>query len=123
MNLIIVGIGGFLGSAARYFVSIVSYRLFGEDFPYGTLIVNVTGSLLIGFLMAFFEERFVLNPNLRIFLAIGILGGFTTFSTFSYETIVMLKEGSLLLSVTNIVGTVLLCLVATWLGSALGKIV
>lgn len=121
-QLIIAGIGGFIGSACRYWISLVSYRALGQDFPYGTLIVNVIGSLFIGFLMTLFEERFVISANLRIFLTIGILGGFTTFSTFSYETVALLREGSYLTGTINILSTVFICLAATWFGSILGKL-
>jgi len=72
------------------------YRFVGTDFPYGTAIVNVIGSFLIGLIMTAFEERFLLNPSLRIFLTIGILGGFTTFSSFSYETVMMLRDSEFL---------------------------
>lgn len=121
-QLIIAGIGGFIGSASRYWLSLVSYRVLGQDFPYGTLIVNVIGSLFIGFLMTLFEERFVISGNLRIFLTIGILGGFTTFSTFSYETVSLLREGSYLTGTINILSTVFICLGATWFGSIIGKL-
>jgi CrcB protein len=100
----------------------MSYRALGQDFPYGTLIVNVVGSFLIGFLMVLFEQRFVVNASVRIFLTIGILGGFTTFSTFSYETIALLREGTYFTGVTNILLTLCACLSATWLGSVLGKV-
>jgi fluoride exporter len=122
-KLILAGLGGFIGSACRYWFSLVAYRFFGQDFPYGTLIVNVIGSLLIGLLMALFEERFVISPNLRIFLTIGILGGFTTFSTFSYETVELLREGSYLTSIINILSTLFICLTATWFGSIIGKLI
>jgi len=122
-KIVIAGLGGFVGSAGRYWISNLTYRLIGQNFPYGTLFVNVSGCLLIGFLMTVFEERFLVNPNLRIFLTIGVLGGFTTFSTFSYETLALLKEGSYLIAGGNIVSTVLSCLVATWIGSAVGKLI
>ena len=91
MNALLVFLGGGIGATARYGLQGVVYRVAGTAFPYGTLAVNVLGSLLIGFLMALFEERFIVNPSLRLFLTIGILGGFTTFSSFSYETIAMLR--------------------------------
>ncbi|MCI0415566.1 fluoride efflux transporter CrcB [bacterium] len=122
-KLIIAGIGGFIGSACRYWLSLATYRVLGQDFPYGTLVVNVMGSLLIGFLMALFEERFVISANFRIFLTIGILGGFTTFSTFSYETVELLREGSYQTGMINILSTVFICLGATWLGSVIGKLI
>jgi CrcB protein len=122
-QLIIAGIGGLLGTVFRYWISMLSYRLLGQDFPYGTLIVNVFGSLLIGFLMSMFEARILASANLRIFLTIGILGGFTTFSTFSYETVALLREGSFLVGVINIVTTLFLCLGATWLGAITAKLI
>ena len=123
MNAIIfAGLGGFLGSAARFWMASISYRLFGQDFPYGTLIVNVLGCFLIGFLMTVFEERFLVTPNLRIFLTIGILGGFTTFSTFSFETFSLLREGSYFTGFTNILISLIGCLGATWLGTIIGKL-
>lgn len=122
-KIVMAGLGGFIGSAARYWMSNLTYRFWGQDFPYGTLVVNVLGCLLIGFLMTFFEERFLVNPNLRIFLTIGILGGFTTFSTFSFETVALLKEGSYLMGGGNIFLSVLSCLGATWIGSIAGKLI
>lgn len=116
------GAGGFLGSACRYWMSNATYRVLGQNFPYGTLAVNVLGSFLIGFLMTFFEDRFLITPSLRIFLTIGILGGFTTFSTFSYETVALLREGSYWIGSMNILGSVFSCLCATWLGMIAGKI-
>jgi CrcB protein len=122
-ELLIAGLGGFIGSALRYWTSILSYRFFGQDFPYGTLIVNITGCFLIGLLMTVFEQRFIVNPNLRIFLTIGILGGFTTFSTFSYETIALLREGSYLFGFENIILSLIGCLIATTAGILIGRLV
>lgn len=122
-RLMIAGLGGFIGSAFRYWVSTTTYRILGQDFPYGTLLVNVVGCFLIGFLMTFFEERFVVSPNLRIFLTIGILGGFTTFSTFSFETLALLQEGSYWAGFSNILLSLAGCLLATWLGSGTGKLI
>ena len=117
-----VFIGGGVGATLRYWLQGVIYRFLGADFPYGTLAVNVAGSFFIGFLMAFFEERFVVQPALRLFLTIGILGGFTTFSSFSFETMSLLREGRYFSGTANVVYSVLNCLGATWLGSVVGKI-
>jgi CrcB protein len=123
LQIIIAGLGGFIGSASRFWLSTATYRILGQDFPYGTLLVNVVGSFLIGFLMALFEHRFTISPNLRIFLTIGILGGFTTFSSFSYETVSLLREGSYVAGTANILYSVLNCLGATWVGGIVGRLV
>jgi CrcB protein len=124
MNETVVAfLGGGVGTVFRYWLSGSVYRFLSPTFPYGTLVVNVTGCFLIGVLMALFEERFAVQPLLRIFLTIGILGGFTTFSTFSYETIALLREGSLLAGLGNIISSVTGCLMATWIGSLVGKLV
>ena len=122
MNSFLVFLGGGIGATARYGLQGVVYRITGAGFPYGTLVVNVLGSLLIGFLMSFFEERFIVNPSLRVFLTIGILGGFTTFSSFSYESIAMLRDGSYVAALANITFSVFVCLGATWLGIIVGKL-
>ncbi|HXF99846.1 MAG TPA: fluoride efflux transporter CrcB [Bacteroidota bacterium] len=123
MNLALVFLGGGIGAVARYVLQGLVYRFLPASFPYGTVAVNIVGSFLIGFLMSAFEDRFLVSPELRIFLTVGVLGGFTTFSSFSYETLMILREGSYILSLINIAANVILCLIAAWLGSALGKLV
>ena len=118
---IIVFVGGGLGATARYWLSGAVYRFMSSQFPYGTITVNVLGCLLIGFLMSFFAERFVINPNLRLFLTLGFLGGFTTFSTFSYETIQLFRDSENFSASAYVFFTMLLCLAATWIGSIIGK--
>jgi fluoride exporter len=122
MNIILVFIGGGIGATARYGLQGAVHRIMGSDFPYGTLAVNILGSFLIGFLMSAFEDRFLVNPALRIFLTIGILGGFTTFSSFSYETMALIRDGSLAAGLGNIAASLLLCLGSTWLGLLLGRL-
>ena len=121
-NYLLVFAGGGIGAAARYWLSGLVYQRLGSEFPSGTLVVNVIGCLLIGFLISIFEERFVLYPSLRIFLTIGILGGFTTFSSFSFETMAVLRDGELLYASANILLSVVVCLGGTWVGLTLGKI-
>ncbi|HEX2866737.1 MAG TPA: fluoride efflux transporter CrcB [Ignavibacteriales bacterium] len=118
---LIVFLGGGIGAVTRYWLSGYIYRLTGASFPYGTLVVNVLGCLLIGFLMTFFAERFIITPELRLLLTIGFLGGLTTFSTFSYETIALLEEGNFLYGFGNVIVSVVVCLASTWLGAAIGK--
>jgi CrcB protein len=123
MNILLVFLGGGIGATARYGLQGIVYRMTGAGFPYGTLVVNVLGSFLIGLLMASFEERFIINPSLRVFLTIGLLGGFTTFSSFSFETLALFRDGSYTLGIANVAANVFVCLGATWLGIILGKII
>jgi fluoride exporter len=123
MNYLLVFLGGGVGAVARYWLQGVVYRFVGSAFPYGTVAVNIIGCFCIGLFMSIFEERFVVNPALRIFLTIGILGGFTTFSSFSFETLALLRDGELMLGVANVAVSVLTCLVATWIGLSVGKLV
>jgi fluoride exporter len=123
MNYLLVFLGGGIGATARYWLQGIVYRFTGAGFPYGTLAVNILGCLCIGLLMAVFEERFVVNPSLRTFLTIGILGGFTTFSSFSFETLALLRDGELLLGCANVAVSVLTCLIASWVGMVIGELI
>jgi CrcB protein len=113
-----VALGSAIGGAARYGCAGLAARWLGAGFPWGTFIVNVSGSLLIGFLAALMapDGRLLAAPDVRTFLLIGILGGFTTFSSFSLETLNLVRDGEWLFAVTNVVLSVVLCLVAVWLG-------
>jgi fluoride exporter len=120
-NFFIVFVGGGIGAAARYWLSGTIARTSGSAFPFGTVTVNVIGCFLIGFLMTTFEDRFLVTPSLRLFLTIGILGGFTTFSTFSYETIAMMKDAEYFYAFVNVALSAGTCLAATYAGTVLGK--
>lgn len=121
MQLLYIGIFGGLGCIARYLVSGWTYALAGRGLPYGTLAVNVLGSFLLGLLMTFGLRSTLLSPELRIGLTVGFLGGFTTFSTFSYETMRLLEEGSLWQAGANIVLNVTICLLFALLGMFLAR--
>ena len=121
INIVFVFVGGGLGSVARYMLSGAVYKWLDSMFPYGTLVVNTIGCFMIGFVMAGFGDRFMLSPSARIFLTIGLLGGFTTFSSFSFETIALLRDGELWPAALNIAGTLLSCLAATYAGTLIGK--
>ena len=110
-----------MGSLLRFWMSTGIYALLGRGFPYGTLAVNVLGCLLMGFLFVLFLDRFSTNGVLRAGMLIGVLGGFTTFSAFSMETINLIEEGAQLKAVLNIFLNVLACLGATWLGVLVGR--
>ena len=93
MDAVWIGIGGALGANARYLVGRLAVERFGGGFPYGTLVVNLTGCLLIGVAMAVLSERGITNQTWRLLLVVGILGGYTTFSSFAYESVTLLEQG------------------------------
>ncbi|OGU25478.1 MAG: camphor resistance protein CrcB [Ignavibacteria bacterium GWA2_54_16] len=120
-SYLLVFLGGGIGAATRYWMSGLVHERLGSAFPYGTLAVNILGCFVIGLIMGSMEERFLSHPSLRMFLTIGILGGFTTFSSFSYETIAMLKDGEFAYASLNVFASVLCCLSGTWLGLIAGR--
>lgn len=122
LKYVLIGAGGFLGSVLRYWTSVNIYKIFGEKFPYGTFAVNVLGCLLIGFIAEISENRFLISPEVRIFLLIGFLGGYTTFSTFGYETFVLLQDKDYLTAFTNIFLSVIVCLASVWIGTIIAKL-
>jgi CrcB protein len=122
-NYIWVAVGGALGTTARYWLSGVVARMVGETFPWGTLLINVTGSLLIGFFATLTgpDGRVFVGSTARQFVMIGICGGYTTFSSFSLQTLHLMNDGEWLYAGTNILLSVALCLIAVWGGSMLAS--
>lgn len=116
-----VCVGSALGGGLRYLVGQAAATLLGVAFPYGTLFVNVTGSFLIGFVMHVGLASDAISPAARLFLTTGVMGGLTTYSTFNYETLGLLREGALFMAALNLVATVVLCLAAGLLGLAAGR--
>lgn len=116
-----VAIGGCLGSVARYWLSGVAHRLTGSGFPYGTLAVNVLGCFLLGGIMGLVEYRQLFGPSLRVFLTIGVLGGFTTFSTFGFETFALLRAHQHWAAFGNVAANVILGMLAVFAGWFLAK--
>jgi CrcB protein len=116
-------IGGFggLGSLARYLVASAVANRIGSRFPWGTLVVNITGSFLIGLLMTLLTERWQPHPNWRLALVVGFLGGYTTFSSFEWETFAVVRDGGFWIGVANVVGSVLFGYAAVWIGSILAR--
>ena len=117
LRTVLVGAGGFLGASARYVVGGLVYRWLTPQFPYATFFINVSGCFGIGLLAVLAEERFGIGPEARLFWMAGVLGGYTTFSTFGYETFTLARDGSYLLAALNVVGQVLFGLIAVWAGA------
>jgi len=119
LRLLLVCAGGALGAGTRYLVSTWAARSFGAEFPRGTLLVNATGSFVLALLFALRGEA--LSPELRLFLGAGVLGGYTTYSSFNYETLALLEQGSPWLAAANVTLTVAGCLAAGLAGLAAGR--
>lgn len=121
-NMLLIFLGAGCGGVFRYWLSNLVYWLFGHQFPYGTLFVNVSGCFLMGFLFVFLLERVEgAGPQLRSLLLIGLLGGYTTFSSFSIETINLIENDAWVSALLNILLSMILCLAATWLGVIGGR--
>jgi len=116
MQLLFIALGGAIGAVLRFVVSNAVYASAGRDFPYGTLTVNVVGSLLMGVLYVLLVERFAMAGEWRAFLLVGLLGAFTTFSTFSIETLTLIENGAHARALANMLLSVMLCVFATWAG-------
>jgi CrcB protein len=115
-RFLMICLGGAVGTGARYLLGGWAQRTWGAAFPYGTIIINALGSFLIVIIMYLGIQRGVLSPSLRLVLTTGIMGGFTTYSTFNYETIRLMQDGSLGLAALNLAATVVVCLLAGGLG-------
>jgi len=121
VKILYLGLFGGMGCIARYMVSGWVYSLAGKTLPYGTLAVNVIGSLLLGLIMEGSLRSTLLSPELRVGLTVGFLGGFTTFSTFSYETVRLMEEGSMLAAGANVLLNATVCVVAALAGIYLAR--
>jgi fluoride exporter len=120
MNVLIqylaVGLAGAVGAMARLAVATICGRLFGTAFPVGTLVINLSGSLFLGWFLAIIGQRYVVSETLRMAVAVGFVGAYTTFSTFAYETNSLVEDGSMLKATVNVVGSVVFGLIAVRLG-------
>ena len=122
-KLIQLLVGGAIGTVARYALSVFTYRALGADFPYGTLVVNLTGCFIIGFLAAITEEKFLFGTNIRIFLMIGFCGAFTTFSTFILETANLMKDGETFRALLNVLISVIVGFIVFRIGVLAGELI
>lgn len=120
-QLLSIAAGGALGAVMRFWAANAVYVVLGRGFPYGTLFVNVSGSLLMGLLYILFLERMDVSPELRAALLVGFLGAFTTFSTFSIETLNLLQQAEYLKAGLNMLLSVSACVAACWIGILLGR--
>ena len=122
-EFLLIGGGAVLGANSRYLLTNYFAGRFGAAFPYGTLFINITGSFLLGFVLVLIGNRIVSDPGYRLLIGTGFLGAYTTFSTFSYDTIVLLEGGDLLPALWNALSSLLGSLVAAYLGIVLARLV
>lgn len=122
MNFVMVSLGAIVGANFRYILSRYAAKVLGPVFPYGTLIINISGSFLVGWFMIWTTERVLVDPRWRLLLVVGFCGGFTTFSSYAFESMAYFEQGQWLLMTTNIVANNVLCLAAAVAGMALARV-
>ncbi len=123
MKWIYLSFGGIVGTVARYVLSGAIYQAFGAQFPYGTLIVNLIGCFMMGILTTFADQKFLLDPNLKILLMVGFCGAFTTFSTFIFETSNLIRDGEMFKALANVLLSVFIGFLVFRLGILCGEII
>ena len=123
LKLLAVAIGGSIGATTRYLVSVWAAERFGANFPYGTLLVNVAGCFMIGLFMTLTTERLIVSPYWRLIFAVGFLGGLTTFSSLSYETLRLVEDSDILLAFYNTGLNLIVGFVATWAGIVIARLI
>ena len=122
LDFLAISLGAIVGANARYFISRFTSRIYGPAFPYGTLFINVTGSFIVGFFMIWTTQRVIVDPRWRLLVVVGFCGGFTTFSSYAYESMAYVEQGQWGLMLTNVVANNLLCLIAALAGMSLAKV-
>lgn len=120
-KILLISAGAIFGANARYWMGVWSAEKWGSSFPIGTLIINITGSLLLGIFMTLATERFLIDPRWRLLVTVGFLGAFTTFSTYTFESISLIEKGQWALGLTNLFGSSILGLLSVGLGVYIGK--
>jgi len=121
-EIITISLGAIFGANARYFVSRYCAKVLGPEFPYGTLLINVAGSLIVGFFVIWTTERVLADPRWRLLVVVGFCGAFTTFSSYAFETMAYFEQGQWLLLLANFLSNNLLCLGAALAGMALARV-
>lgn len=122
LDFLAISLGAILGANARFLISRYSARILGPVFPYGTLLINVSGSFVVGFFVIWTSERVLVDPRWRLLLVVGFCGSFTTFSSYAFETMTYFEQGQWMLMVTNVLGNNLLCLAAALAGMGLARV-
>jgi CrcB protein len=122
VNFIIVSLGAIVGANLRYILSRYAAKVLGPVFPYGTLMINIFGSFIVGWFMIWTTERVLVDPRWRLLIVVGFCGGFTTFSSYAFESMAYFEQGQWLLMTTNVVANNLLCLLAAVAGMALARV-
>jgi CrcB protein len=122
LDVLVISLGAIVGANARYFISRYAAQTLGPVFPYGTLIINITGSLIVGFFVIWTSERVLIDPRWRLLVVVGFCGAFTTFSSYAFETMAYFEQGQWLLMVGNIFSNNLLCLAGALGGMALARV-
>lgn len=116
-----IALGAVVGASARYFLSNYIAKAISATFPYGTLVINITGSLLLGFFLVFSSERVLVHPHWRLLVAIGFCGSYTTFSSYAFETFAYMEQGQWLLMTANVLASNVFCLISVLVGAALAR--
>lgn len=122
LKIVAVAVGGSFGAVARYLVSMWAADRFGAGFPYGTLIANIAGCFVIGAFMTLTTERIIINPHWRLLVTVGFIGGLTTFSSLSFETLKLLEDAQAVMALYNLLLNVAVGFFATWLGISLARL-
>ena len=120
-NYLWIALGAVVGASARYSLSLLIARRFSTAFPYGTLLINITGSLILGFFLVWTSERVLADPRWRLFIAVGFCATYSTYSSFAFETFALFEKGQMALAALNILGTNVVCLIAVMLGAMLAR--
>jgi CrcB protein len=122
-EFLLIGVGAVLGANLRYWVTNVFVQRFGVAFPYGTLFINITGSFLLGLVLTLIANRLVVDPGFRLAIGTGFMGAYTTFSTFSVDTVTLLEQGDILLAAGYSAASLLGCILGAYVGIVLGRII